>query len=929
MKRFFALIAFLLWASVAHAAGALYLRNWSQGPYVNNATSGTCYLNIGTLPFNNHQGVGPVAGANDLLVMNFGHGSTIGNGTNTSGCTTAWTEVGTSGWFKAQGNAITVTSGQASCTVSNASTLLGACQLFDVADSDGNVPVVDAISAGKSNGTSFQGTTDTLTTTAADELVIAYYNFGQADTVTNADPFQQGQIPIFYSNANAAATYMTQDVAGASVPQAVITNGSIPFNSQQIAIKAGDAGTHNTVGRVPPVGIYNNWTTNTTGTQYKSVGYNSAVHTFQNATIASPDLSMGFNGVDNYVTTAVNTIGESASAPFTEMFCMNVPSGYNQGGFIISATNGCNGNLQSARVWMDNTGHIVDDQWNGSVSVETTSGTHTYNDGQNHCFARVYDGTVDHLYDENGQVGSTTTNYTAYSNAFWTIGCSVPNNSPADPPTSNFIEARIGEVAIWMSTALSSTQVASVLSHMNDGTFDAQIKALATQPTYWWPLFDNTSSARIAELENNNTGVMNGTITGQGSVPVHLVDVTTTFAKEAITADAGLTSRVSMGDASTYGISIADKSVTAAGNYGPYTDTVVTGAQGGSALIPFNPTGPGDTVAFVNSATSTCSATPCTVTMVATPTSGNILLAAEVGTNPASVGNRPFNVPTGWHVLTSIHNNSVILWKISNGSETNLSITYPGGAPTASWAITQWSGVNNTTPFTLTPVTATALYPSGISTNEPVVVELCNTMGGDFNFMWDGSFTSVIAPSDLGGTLFDLVGPNGTAECKIWCHQRGAGDPSSDSWSITPDGNGTFGAGGTFLHYVTYNYAATCSPTNSAVVPGPVSAPITLTGLNVPSPGGYFTQFMFAEGENSDASHGLGGWLDDQPNFESNNASDLAFHVASTGFAAGATGNDVMNGVNPIYSGLDGLEAGLVIAPAQVNTGAGGAWMMY
>src|SRR5581483_10082629 len=98
MKRLFTLIAFLLWASLAHAAGALMPRTWSAGFTTHGAaTSGNVLM----------------------LIVSFGHGSTITNGTNTSGCT-SFVEQGTSGIFKIRAGLISVTSGQASCNWSNA-----------------------------------------------------------------------------------------------------------------------------------------------------------------------------------------------------------------------------------------------------------------------------------------------------------------------------------------------------------------------------------------------------------------------------------------------------------------------------------------------------------------------------------------------------------------------------------------------------------------------------------------------------------------------------------------------------------------------------------------------------------------------------------------------------------------------------------------
>jgi hypothetical protein len=240
----------------------------------------------------------------------------------------------------------------------------------------------------------------------------------------------------------------------------------------------------------------------------------------------TPDNATYFDGYDNIVATSQSQTDPGSTA-YTEFVGFNVPSGYSSGGVLVEfMSSQCditqNGSYDRA-IYMDNAGHLYGGHY-GSSGAQTVVSPDTYNDGQSHIAALVWDGTNITLLVDGAVVGAPTA-ATAPQNfsGYWCIGGGKLSFWPATPSSGN-IEATMGEVAIWQSTALTNAQIASLTMHQSDGTFDATLQNLS--PTFWWKLDGNSSS--VADSAGSNTGTFNGTVTP--------CDISTNLADSGITA---------------------------------------------------------------------------------------------------------------------------------------------------------------------------------------------------------------------------------------------------------------------------------------------------------------------------------------------------------------------------------------------------------
>src|SRR5581483_8442685 len=899
MKRLFTLIAFLLWASLAHAAGALMPRTWSAGFTTHGAaTSGNVLMPIGTWGTG---GVGAPgqweipAASNDLLIVSFGHGSTITNGTNTSGCT-SFVEQGTSGIFKIRAGLISVTSGQASCNWSNATNQFFIGWGIDFADSDGTEPIVDALSPGIANSGGAEIITDTVTTTHVNDLVLGVFINDASSLIANADPWQQGQI-AGYVGTWGAWTYLSQAAAGVSLPQAVIAGGSGgSFTGFELAIAPGDAGTHNTVGTAPAVGIYHNWTTGqaSNGTSIPSVAY-SAPPVSPPVVPTGAQGAITFDGATTYLTSNTpQTFPSSGSYTFIRTFKTTTSSAHAVLGEINNNQNG-GGTTFNLGIAYIASGKIHINGCDASNCYDI-GGTASYNDGNPHRIYTVWNTTAgtETLYIDGSQVAQQTgVGAPRGQTGYFLIGTGNFYSGGFLGP--QYFQGTIGETA-YIPTALRSAQISTLDGHASDGQWDATLKSYLVPGSSWWKLNDLLPASGVADYYGSYSEQFAGTLYGQLNVPVHLVDISTISTQAAITGPAGMTSRAtaSIGNASTYAINIADASETASGNYGPFTATASSGVGNYfSALVPLNPTGPGDTVASASGLTGTCAASPCSpFSGWATPTAGHYAIIVATGSWNQTTNQRAIYAPAGWQVLTSFASPPTMVWgKVTDGTETSPSFTFSGSITAASFSYSEWSGVNTASSFVLAPITATAVYPThDLSVGEPVVVELAMSAGlGGVN-TYSGLISSLSAPSYLGSTLFNLQGTNSQVDLRVWCHAHQNTDPATDSWAITPDANEPSNGGslGVWLQYLTFSYSAGCVDPSSQVLNG-FSLPLGMPNLSISSPGGYFALWNLLQAEGGNNSQGMGGWISDKLN-DANTQGNFGMHLATMPFAAGSTG---------------------------------------
>jgi hypothetical protein len=75
--------------------------------------------------------------------------------------------------------------------------------------------------------------------------------------------------------------------------------------------------------------------------------------------------------------------------------------------------------------------------------------------------------------------------------------------------SSTFLSGIEGELAVWKGTVLTQPQLASLTTHISDGTFDATLSALS--PTYWWKMADSAATQpSVADSAGTNTGTFSG-----------------------------------------------------------------------------------------------------------------------------------------------------------------------------------------------------------------------------------------------------------------------------------------------------------------------------------------------------------------------------------------------------------------------------------
>jgi Alpha-L-arabinofuranosidase B, catalytic len=364
---------------------------------------------------------------------------------------------------------------------------------------------------------------------------------------------------------------------------------------------------------------------------------------FGNDGVTKPDNAAYFDGYDNIVTTSQSQTDPGSTA-YTEVVGFNVPSGYSSGGVLVQFMTDQTCDTQSTSydrtIYMDDVGHLYGGHYTGGVVA--VGSPNAYNDGNSHIAALVWDGTNMTLLVDGTVVGGPVAATAPQDfSGYWCIGGGNLSLWPSSPSSDN-IEATMGEVAIWQSTALTNAQMASLTTHQSDGTFDATLEALS--PTFWWKLDGN--SATVADSAGTNTGTFNGTVTPCG----------------ANLADSGITAATLPCDIYQIGgTPCAAAHSTVRALYGAYDGNLyqVTRASDMTTMdIPvLNPGGLADSAqqdAF-------CSGTTCSITIIYDQSpQGNHLPVAPPGVTNMPNGGKPANataarITVGGHTVYGVY----------------------------------------------------------------------------------------------------------------------------------------------------------------------------------------------------------------------------------------------------------------------------------
>ena len=220
--------------------------------------------------------------------------------------------------------------------------------------------------------------------------------------------------------------------------------------------------------------------------------------------VTVPDKSLVTLGGLQQLIGTKNTVSPSGTTSYTIHSCFQSPQMWGGGGGLMGIDgnqNGTNDTLDKA-LRMNSSGQIT--YAHGATSSVLTGATVItspllYNDGLRHCAAGTFDGTNMRLYLDGtlvaGPTAPSTASVTLPTTGYWVMGYT---KQPGFFYGAPFVE---GQFAEWDGTALSGAQVASIDTHIFDGTFDTAMNALS--PTHWWKLND---TAYVNGAADSGTG---------------------------------------------------------------------------------------------------------------------------------------------------------------------------------------------------------------------------------------------------------------------------------------------------------------------------------------------------------------------------------------------------------------------------------------
>ena len=233
-----------------------------------------------------------------------------------------------------------------------------------------------------------------------------------------------------------------------------------------------------------------------------------------------PDNGFTFDGVTDYGYTATSQTNYLTSAE-TSLIAFKTTT--TKGGILFELDGNQNGTATTwvPLIWMDNAGHLTCSYYAGSASG--ASSTTTYNDGNPHiaaCTSPGGTGTLT-LYVDGVSKGTASVSGTSGFSAYFRMGSNPQATSvmgsgagsfnPSSYTINSFyFKGTLGQAAIWKGTVLTQPQIASLTTHISDGTFDATLLALT--PSYWWKMADaaSTQPTVVESVAGTNTGTFVG-----------------------------------------------------------------------------------------------------------------------------------------------------------------------------------------------------------------------------------------------------------------------------------------------------------------------------------------------------------------------------------------------------------------------------------
>jgi hypothetical protein len=196
--------------------------------------------------------------------------------------------------------------------------------------------------------------------------------------------------------------------------------------------------------------------------------------------------AISLNGSTGYVETTKSYVNPSG---ISEMAWFETSS--SSGGSVMGLTDAKTDTATSdwdRTIWVDNSGHVVYEVWNGAAQELTSA--NTYNNGQWHFVVAEIGAAGEQLWVDGAEVGvntaiTSTNSYTGY----WHLGWGDTVNY-TDPPTDDFFTGLLAQAAI-VPTQLSASQISTLYSAGNAAAFELDMAQLT--PTSYWPLNDSAS----------------------------------------------------------------------------------------------------------------------------------------------------------------------------------------------------------------------------------------------------------------------------------------------------------------------------------------------------------------------------------------------------------------------------------------------------
>lgn len=271
-----------------------------------------------------------------------------------------------------------------------------------------------------------------------------------------------------------------------------------------------------------------------TGLVYGGVSFGTAFVSSNKSTFTSTGITLN-GSTGSYIGTV-----SSFANPETFSIVAWVKTTTSSGGAIIGFTNQqSNGGSNYDRLlWVDNSGYVVFGVYTGSV--EEITSTAKVNNGSWHLVVATLSSSGMFLYvDGNSAVSNTSVTSAQSYTGWWHLGWS-PHSGWTDPPTSDYLNGSLAEVAVF-PTALSSSKVSTLWGSTSASSYASSIAS--NSPSAYWPLDDTGSSPYTGEVPalsssttaadvsgNANTGTLEGGVALGAAGPLNDTGISLTGA---------------------------------------------------------------------------------------------------------------------------------------------------------------------------------------------------------------------------------------------------------------------------------------------------------------------------------------------------------------------------------------------------------------